>query len=63
KQMLQLALYTVNLKDQLSLSASDPMKSLAAVSSLQMVAQTSLELQNQLSQILKNYGIEFVNFP
>lgn len=63
KQMLQLALYTINLKDQISLNASDPMKSLAAVSNLQMVAQTSLGIQSQLSQILKNYEIEFVSFP
>jgi hypothetical protein len=63
KQMLQLALYTISLKDQISLNATDPMKSLAAASSIQTVVQKSTELQNQFTQILNGYGIEFVNFP
>lgn len=63
KSMLQLAIYTLGLKNSVTLNASDPMKGLAAVSSLQSVAQKSLELQNQLSQILKNYEIEFVTSP
>jgi hypothetical protein len=63
KSMLQLAIYTLGLKDVVSVNTADPMKSLAAASSLQTAAQTSLELQSQLSQILKNYDIEFVNSP
>lgn len=63
KSMLQLALYTISLKDQISLNAADPMKSLAAASSIQTVVQKSTELQNQFIQILNGYGIEFVNFP
>jgi len=63
KSSLQLALYTVSLKDQISLNTADPLEGLAAASSLQSVAQTSLELQGQFTQILKDYGIEFVNFP
>lgn len=63
KSMLQLALYTISLKDQISLNAVDPMKSLAAASSIQTVVQKSTELQNQFIQILNGYGIEFVNFP
>jgi hypothetical protein len=39
------------------------MKSLAAASSIQTVVQKSTELQNQFTQILNGYGIEFVNFP
>ncbi|MFA6193421.1 MAG: hypothetical protein WC726_00960 [Parcubacteria group bacterium] len=63
KSMLQLALYTISLKDQISLNAADPMKSLAAASSIQTVVQKSTELQSQFIQILNEYGIEFVNFP
>lgn len=63
KSMLQLAIYTVGLKDDISLNATDPMKSLAAASSLQAVAEKSMDIQSQLSDILKAYDIEFVNFP
>jgi len=63
KSMLQLAIYTLSLKDSVAINASDPMKSLAAVSSLQTVAQNATKLQSEFSQILKNYEIEFINFP
>jgi hypothetical protein len=63
KSALQLALYTLGLKDQISLTSADPMKSLAAASSLQAVAQKATDLQNQLSQILTAYGIDAVKFP
>lgn len=63
KSALQLALYTLSLKDQFSLTSADPMKSLAAASSLQAVAQKATDLQNQLSQILSAYGIDAVKFP
>jgi hypothetical protein len=63
KSMLQLAIYTLNSKDQISLNTSDPMKSLAAAANLQSVAQKSMEIQSQFSQILKNYNINSVNFP
>jgi len=63
KSMLQLSLYAISLKDQISLNATDPMKSLVAASSIQTVVQKSTELQNQFTQILNGYGIEFVNFP
>jgi hypothetical protein len=63
KSTLQLALYTLSLKDQISLNTADPMKGLAAASSLQMVAQNTVVIQNQFIQILKNYEIEFVNSP
>jgi glycerophosphoryl diester phosphodiesterase len=63
KSTLQLALYTLNLKGSFTLNATDPMKSLAAVSSLQAVAQKSIEIQDQFSKILSDYGIDAVNFP
>ena len=63
KSALQLALYSLSLKDSFTLNATDPMKSLAAVSSLQAVAQKATDLQTQLSQILSTYGIDAIKFP
>lgn len=63
RSMLQLALYTISQKDAILPSATDPMKSLAAVSSLQAVAQKALEIQDGLLEILKKYEIETINFP
>jgi hypothetical protein len=63
KSILQLAIYTLGLKDSLSTTSSDPMKSLAAVSSLQSVAQSATKLQSEFSQILSEYGIDAVKFP
>lgn len=63
KSTLQLSAYTLGLKDEISFNVADPMKSLAAASSLQAVAEKSMELQNQFTLILNEYGIEFVNFP
>jgi len=63
KLMLQLAIYTSNLKDDISLNTQDPIKSLAAASSLQVVAQGAMKLQSEFSAILTEYDIEFINFP
>ncbi|HLM84397.1 MAG TPA: hypothetical protein VK254_04300, partial [Candidatus Bathyarchaeia archaeon] len=63
KSMLQLAMYTLSLKNTVMPNSSDPMKGLAAVSSLQAVAQKSMDLQTQLTQILASYGIDAINFP
>ncbi|MFA6284967.1 MAG: hypothetical protein WC643_00335 [Parcubacteria group bacterium] len=63
KSALQLAIYTLSLKDSVSLNTSDPMKSLAAVSSLQSVAQSATKLQGEFSKILSDYEIESVKFP
>jgi len=63
KSTLQLALYALNLKDSFTLNTTDPMKSLAAVSSIQAVAQKSVEIQDQFSKILSDYGIDAVKFP
>ena len=54
---------TLNLKDDVTLNTNDPMKSLAAVSSLQSVAQNATKVQEEFSQILSNYGIDSMNFP
>jgi len=63
KSALQLALYSLSLKDSFTLNTADPMKSLAAVSSLQAVAQKATDLQTQLSKILSDYGIDAIKFP
>jgi hypothetical protein len=63
RSMLQLAIYTLGLKDSISINSSDPMKSLASASSLQAVAQSATKIQQELSQILSDYGIEEVKFP
>lgn len=63
KSVLQLAIFTLGLKDDIALNTDDPMKSLAAVSSLQAVAENTTKLQEEFSQILEKYGIEFINFP
>ena len=63
KSMLALTIYTVDLKDDITLNTTDPMKSLVAASSLQSVAQSAVKIQNEFTQILGNYGIEFINFP
>lgn len=63
KSMLQLAICTVGLKDDISASASDPMKGLLAASSLTAVAENAVKLQDEFSGILSEYGIESVNFP
>jgi hypothetical protein len=63
KSMLQLSLYTLNLKGDIALNSTDPMKSLAAASTLQSVAEKATQTQEDLSQILNEYGIEFIKLP
>lgn len=63
KSTLQLALYTLNLKDKIVIDTNDPMKSLAAVSTLQTVASEAMKIQEAYSSTLKLYGIEFIKFP
>lgn len=60
KSILQLAIYTLGFKDKVTIDPSDPTKSLAAFSSLQAVAESSLKLQDELSAILQNYGIDTI---
>jgi len=57
KSALQLAIYTLDFKDDLALNPSDPAKSLAALSSLQTVGASVLQLQGNLQTILTQYGI------
>ena len=60
KSALQLALYILDFKDSVAVNTSDPMKSLAALSSLQTTAESVLKLQSQLQSILDEYEIKAV---
>lgn len=62
KSMLQLALYTLNLKDKVVVDPNDPMKSLAVLSSLQPVIEASLKVQEDMKKVLDQYGITFIQF-
>jgi len=62
KSALQLAIYTLDLKDDVAVDPNDPMKSLAALSSLQSVAESTLKLQAEMQTILDEYGISFIEF-
>jgi hypothetical protein len=57
KSALQLAIYTLDFKDDLALNPSDPAKSLAALSSLQTTGASVLQLQSDFQTILDQYGI------
>jgi len=61
KSALQLALYTLQYKDKIAVDPADPMKGLAAVSSLQAVAEQAMKLQAEISNVLANYGIETID--
>ncbi|MDP1846037.1 MAG: thrombospondin type 3 repeat-containing protein [Candidatus Moranbacteria bacterium] len=60
KASLQLAIYTLGLKDDVVPNASDPMKSLTALSSLQAVVESGLKIQGEMDAVLKEYGIDNV---
>ncbi|MFA5872043.1 MAG: hypothetical protein WC858_05005 [Parcubacteria group bacterium] len=60
KSILQLAIYTLSLKDSAVVDTNDPMKSLAAMSSLQSVAESALKIQSEMTNILNAYGIDAV---
>ena len=61
KSALQLALYTLQYKDKIAVDPADPMKGLAAVSSLQAVAEQAMKIQTEISNVLANYGIETID--
>lgn len=63
KSMLQLATFTLGLKDDIAISSTDPMKSLAAASSLQAIAGKATQLQEDFSKILSEYGIDSFSLP
>jgi hypothetical protein len=60
KSALQLAIYVLGFKDSIAVDSADPVKSLAALSSLQTTAQSVLKLQTQLQAIMDEYGIKSV---
>ncbi len=60
KSVLQLATYSLSFKDGVAAAGSDPMKSLASLSSLQSVGDQILKLQGELTNVLNEYGIEFI---
>jgi hypothetical protein len=60
RSILQLAIYSLGFRDSIVAGASDPVKSLAAISSLQTVGESALKLQGELMNILNEYGIESV---
>ncbi|MDD3487029.1 MAG: hypothetical protein PHF35_01460 [Candidatus Moranbacteria bacterium] len=62
KSMLQLSIYTLGLKDSVVPDATDPMKSLVGLSTLQSVAEKASETQAELTDILDEYGIDYINF-
>ena len=60
KLTLQLAIYTLDFKDDLVVNPTDPMKSLAALGALQSVGESVIKLQGDLKTILDEYGIKSV---
>ncbi|MDD5489054.1 MAG: hypothetical protein PHP25_00025 [Candidatus Moranbacteria bacterium] len=63
KSALQLAIYTMDLKDKAVIDQSDPLKSLTAFSQLQAVGQAASKLGSEMQSVAKEYGISFINFP
>jgi hypothetical protein len=60
KSTLQLAIYTLDFKNELAINPTDPMKSLAAFGALQSVGESVLKLQEEFSSVLNEYGISSV---
>jgi hypothetical protein len=60
KSALQLAIYVLDFKDSVAVNTNDPMKSLAALSSLQTTAEAALKLQSQLQAVLDKYEIKTI---
>lgn len=60
KSALQLAIYILDFKDSVAVNTSDPMKSLAALSSLQTTAEAALKLQFQLQSVMEKYEIKTI---
>ena len=63
KSVLALIIFTVNMKDDIVVSANDPMKGLVALGTLQKVGGEANKLQGEFKSILDEYGIDAVNFP
>jgi hypothetical protein len=62
KSSLQLAIYSLDFKDDIAINSSDPAKNLASLSSLQAVGESALKLQEKLKAILDEYEIKFIEF-
>ncbi len=63
KSALALAIYTAEMKDDVIVSAEDPMKSLSSFVVLQKVAESANKLQSEMKDILDQYDIEFIELP
>jgi hypothetical protein len=63
KSALQLAIYTMDLKDKAVIDPNDPLKSLTAFSQLQAVGQAAVKLEGEMKSVANQYGISFINFP
>jgi hypothetical protein len=63
KSALQLAIYTMDLKDKAVVDPNDPMKSLTAFSSLQAVGQAAMKLGQEMQSVAEQYGISYINYP
>jgi len=62
KSILQMSIYTLDFKEDLIVSPTDPVKSLAAFGALQSVGETALKIQGDLKSVLDKYGIDAVEF-
>jgi hypothetical protein len=63
KSALQLAIYTMDLKDKAVVDPNDPLKSLTAFSSLQAVGQAAMKLGQEMQSVAEQYGISYINYP
>lgn len=60
KSALQLSLYVLSFKDSVAVGSGDPIKSLAALTSLQTTSESVLNLQSRLQDVMDEYGIKTV---
>ncbi|KKT32611.1 MAG: hypothetical protein UW19_C0018G0033 [Candidatus Moranbacteria bacterium GW2011_GWF2_44_10] len=63
KSALQLAIYTLDLKDKAVVDPNDPLKSLAAFSSIRAVGDAAMKLGQEMQSVAEQYGISLINFP
>jgi len=63
KSALQLAIYTLDLKDKVIVDPNDPLKNLSALSQVQSVGQAAMKLGEEMKSIADEYGIDYINFP
>jgi hypothetical protein len=63
KSALQLAIYTLDLKDKVIVDPNDPLKTLSALSQVQSVGQAAMKLGEEMKSIADEYGIDYINYP